>query len=509
VKGPCLFTSFLWVALAVATPCPLLADYYDGFDANDIWGPDPNYANWDGITAMGAGAPPMLAVFDANYSWAIDNPQWWIYKLMCNTATSYVDPNGRAARIILRSNPYSGSYGVMALAPDDNNPDPNTSNTYWDDTTNHYVLVKVYYPGYFAHENDPNYDRGTAAIIMHGHPQLWTGLTFGMGFHNCAYQNGDPNIPLGYELERYWTQHFNLQAIQGPSVLNIQRLDIDPNGMRARGSLDPGTRDPNDLTRLAPPEGLFGNPYRMPQYNGDPNLRFIDYDQMERDGFWMLMQFEIDPNHSPGDPNGKYLRGAIWPGDKYGWNGQWMLSYHLADPWWTSADPNGWYASTGRTGLMCWTGCPGYPGYNAGFPGDVVYDGIEARTAIFNGIPRRLELKVEKPQYMYSVKVAPDLRDPNDPNMPEERYYRFTDGTPIVMTAAPIGGRVFVGWAVWSDPNTYPDANFVVLDSNAVLHLVMDGDKIVEAAFGCGGGVGGFFGIGFVLALAAFVRRPT
>jgi len=497
--------------LALATgPGRVLADYYDSFDSNDLWGPDPNYRDLTGITGVTSSPPPLLAHFDANYSWEVDNPQWWIYKLMCRAETSFADANYGAVRLFLTAHAYSPAVGGIAIAVDDNNQDPNTSNSYWDDTTNHYILVRVFYPGYYGHQDDPNYDRGDAGIVMHGHPQLWTALQFSRCFHNCAYQNGDPNRPLGYERERYWTQHLSLGAIQGPLGWNIQRLDIDPNGMRANGSLDPNTREPNDLTRLAPPEGYFGNPYRMPQYHGDPNLRYRNFDQEERDGFWMLMQFEQDPNSSPGDPNGKYLRGAMWTGDKYDWNGQWMLSYHLAEPYWSGGNPIDWYVASGRSALMLSTGTPGDPGWGAGFPGDMVFDDVEARTAIFNGIPRLLDLKVVKPQYKESVKVAPNLVDPDDPNTPEERYYRFTDGTPIVMTATPVSGKSFGGWAIWSDPSKYPDANFAVLDSNAVVHVVMDSDKIVEATFKCGSGVEPLIGIGlFVLAMAVVVRRLT
>jgi len=77
VSATCVLT--LGVVLAVAIPGRLVADNYEGFDGNNVWGPDPNYWSMTGITGVATSPPPLLAGFDANYSWEIDNPQWWVY----------------------------------------------------------------------------------------------------------------------------------------------------------------------------------------------------------------------------------------------------------------------------------------------------------------------------------------------------------------------------------------------------------------------------------------------
>jgi uncharacterized repeat protein (TIGR02543 family) len=72
-----------------------------------------------------------------------------------------------------------------------------------------------------------------------------------------------------------------------------------------------------------------------------------------------------------------------------------------------------------------------------------------------------------------------------EPNSP-----LYAPGTAVTLTATPIEGKSFREWTIWGDPNRYPDANYVVVDANAVLQLTMDHDYTVEAAFKCGSGVG-------------------
>ncbi len=447
---------------------------------------------------------------DGSYTestWQIDNPQWWWYPLY-GAGHSATVVNG-AVRLVADINPYFPIFAMGALAVDDLNYDPTTSATWWDDSTSHYIVCKVYYPGYYTDTNDPNLDRGQCAIVMHGDPDTWTSLLVNMAFHNCAYRKADESYH--YELENFWNQHINLQVTRVPPpgesdfALNIQRLWCDPNGRRPDDDLDPNHSDPNDTTKLTPPEGRFGNPYRMPSLDNTKYLGW-DFDQMERDGFWLILQFEIDPNYPPGSPQGKWMRSAFWTGDKYDWDGTWCLSYQLSEPYWSGGDPNVLYApcTVGRSAVMAWTGAFNY--WGAGFPADVVYDDFEGRIGIWNGVARSLKLNVVKPQYG-SVAVHPRVVDPSDPNTVDERLFRYTDGTKIVMQATPISGKAFDAWTIWEDPNKYPDSAFSVTDSNATLYLTMDKSYVVEAAFKCGSGLPPFIAAVFLALGAGIVLR--
>ncbi len=77
--------------------------------------------------------------------------------------------------------------------------------------------------------------------------------------------------------------------------------------------------------------------------------------------------------------------------------------------------------------------------------------------------------------------------DPNhEPNDPPA----YPDGVPVTLTAVPDSSRSFKEWQIY-DPNHPGDANYVTVDSNTSITLVMNADREVTAAFTCGGGVAG------------------
>jgi hypothetical protein len=80
----------------------------------------------------------------------------------------------------------------------------------------------------------------------------------------------------------------------------------------------------------------------------------------------------------------------------------------------------------------------------------------------------------------------------------------------VTLTAVPIEGKGFGGWAVWGDPNKYPDGNYIIIqDANTVLHLTMDQDYLAEVTFKCGSGVEQvlpLLGMLFVTGVAAMRR---
>jgi len=90
--------------------------------------------------------------------------------------------------------------------------------------------------------------------------------------------------------------------------------------------------------------------------------------------------------------------------------------------------------------------------------------------------PTTLTLEVVNPMWG-SVDVDPNLPEYTDPN------------TVVTLTAVPIDGKTFGHWEIY-DPNHPGDANYVAIDANDSIVLVMDVDREVIAVFKCGSGVG-------------------
>ena len=471
------------VLVGLITVGTVHADWWDDFSDLDTWN-DPNFADGDAAH---------LDDYDANFGWQADDPQWWLYLIFGNPETYFFDTSYGAFRLWSEPHPFLPQGTVMAAAVDDGVHDANLSASYWDDTTNHYLMCRTWYPGSPNDPEDPAHDCGSAGIYLHAHPYGQTGLTFLMNFHNCAYRT--PEQSYHWEEHHFWNTHLATQTGIGTNWRNIQRLWIDPNGVRTPWSTDPNTSDPNDTTWLEPPE-------RHNRIASIDNTKWlgVDLDQWEREGFWMLVQFEIDPNYSPGDPNGKFIKGAIWNGDKYGWDGEWCLSQELSEPYWSGGDPLLFYPPEGRCAVRSQSGR--YDMWDNGFPADVVYDDFEAREGLFDpNDPRLLDLTISS-AHMGTVNIDPDVPDPNDPNAPTKRLCRYTNGTEIVLIAEPLSGKSLKHWIIY-DPNFPGDANHAVTDANSILYLTMDADWEVEAAFKCGGGAELVMPLGMVL-LALF-----
>lgn len=456
------------------------ADYHDGFSDGSFWQSDAN-----GVWHQNDPQPP----YDPNL-WDIDQPHWNFHPLLAEFAlaeiieTSVVD---KALRLYSDQPIFFPGFAFLGAGADDEIHDANVSTTHWDDTTDHYLLCKAYYPGNLtsADPNDPNNDCGNFMLLMHTDTSYWTAFMFVYALHNSAYLPvGEPYAWPGHQ---QFTYSANLMAVNGTDLQNIQRIWIDPNGVRDPGSLDPNTADPNDTTWLEPPE----LDSRDPNYDNTKWLG-VDIDAWERTGLWLLMQFESDG--VAGDPHGKILSAAIWHGDKFDWDGTWLLSYELSDPRWDGGDPNGWYWTEGRCGVASASTSPEF--WGAGFPADVAYDDFEVRTGVFANVPRHLKLKIANARYG-TVTIDPDLPDPNDtfdpnavdPNDPNTnpslRLLRYTDGTEIVLSPEPLPDRGWRHWKIWDDPNHYPDPNHQITDTNAVLYLTIDKDYVIEAVFSC------------------------
>ncbi len=452
----------LVVAVCVMAPTHVFADVYDDFSDGHYW-EDPN-DEFDFPSGFPYGDPG----FDPN-EWDIDNPHWSFFPLMVGQGYAEVVSNSvldEALWMWCTYNPIWPGNCFFAAAPDDLDYDPNTSTTYFDDTTNHYAMAWVLYSGAYAGQDpnypldpngqDPNEDRGTAMIILHGNADTWQTFAFNLDFGNCTTNAWEPLT------EHHHTHHGNIQVFDGVPFRNAARfwLPEDPN--------DPNT--PGDI------------------------------DMWERTGFWMMLQFEIDPNYDPGDPHGKFLKAAMWNGDKYDWDGTYVLSVQCSGPWYGGVDPNGWYWSTGRSAIVSNSGVD----YQNGYPADASYDNIEIRTGMFTNVSRTLTVKLKD---CCELNLEPNLAHPDGG---EKR--RYTDGTAIVLdTVVPCGNKVFKKWTV-KGPNQSDDPLYqIVSDTNEVVYLTMGGDYLVKATCKCGGGGAEPFA-GFVLlvlGLGVLVRRLT
>jgi len=487
---------FRWcwvVAVCLVVPTEVMADFWEDFDDLNFWH-DPNFSSGD---------PNLMSSFDPNLHWDPCDPQWWLYPVIAHPQDHFYDVSSGALRMWGVPHPFIPFVCFVGAAADDSIYDANASDSYWTDTQSHHVLCKVYYPGSPNDPTDPNHDCGAAFILIHGHPVTQSALGLFVSFINMAHRA--PGQEYAYASHLHYTHNVELISVVGTQFENIQRAFIDPNGIRdPNNGLDPNTADPNDTLWLEPPEP---DNRRDPNYDTQKWLG-MNLDQMERDGIWCLLEFEPDPNYVSGDPNGKYMRAAIWGGSKYDWDGEWLLNINLGDEWWQGdADKSVFYHSEGRTffGAMS----ADYTYWGNGYPADCVYDEVEARTG-FRQLYRKTDLTITNPQHgSVSVLPPPDVYDPDDPNADDHRVLRYADGTALVLTAEPVSGKSLKQWTIY-DPNFPGDDNYAVTDTNSVLYLTLDANYEVNAHFKCGGSVPPFVALALLaLALTVVIRRVT
>ncbi len=471
------------------------ADFFDSFD-DGWWQRDPNDPRYDANDPYWT--DPNNAVL-----WDKDNPDWYIGSPVPGAPSSVqviTDSVCETSLWLWADKHFLIPMGATGVWVDSGDKDPNTSCTWWDDTTDHYVLTWVYYTGYYdpndhngygdpnydPNDDDPNDDMGSALVLLHLDDANWTGFAFEFMFAKWYHPTYPQMQPV----------HMALKSLLGADAATLRDIWIDPN--------HPGWANYPDIPDNVSTDPVMIHPTPA-DYNG-PDYGGVDFDPWERMGFWMLIQFEQDPNHAPGDPNGKVLRAACWPGDKYDWDGKWLMEGDLAWLWNVgdsggSLDPNGdFYWPAGGVGLVSTSDIARGNGY----PSQAAFDNVEARTGIFDPGAKTLDLSVVNGHYGRIV-VDPVWPDPNDPNTPDNRLVRYTPGTDVVLVAeVTADGKSFKEWRIW-DPNYPGDHNYAVIDTNAVLSLVMDTDYQIEAAFQCGSGVPPFLMMGLaamgVLAL--------
>ena len=502
-----------WVSLVIGMLAMgagvTVGDYWDDFSDGwyDHW-TDPNHPNY--------GYPNNLVEIDPC------NPDWWVYDDLPGInhywligSDSVIDKG-----LLLSVNHqtlFPGlDVGFIAATVDDYGRDANTSLTWFDDSTDHYILAYVYYadyydpndhngyndPNYDPNDDDPNDDKGNVVLLMHADDASWHTLGFEWMFHNLT----DTGWPWYYQHMGYmnlFSVAFDNYQSHGSAVWNFRRTWMDPEGIRVdpnTGGADPYSpfRDPNDTTILQPEEGGYN---RNPIYD-DPSWYGQSHDEWDRTGLWMLCQFETNYDGDPnvlGKPNGKWFKGAVWRGGKYDWNGTWTREGELSSGWASGGQPTDWYWGQGMMGLGTWTDL----GYLGGNPAAAVFDNVEVRTGKFSAQSWLLSVLFYHGENGTATfdpdTLADPNQDPNDPNAPR----KYTDGTEVTLTAIPNTGKIFLKWKVMDG-----EGGALYEDTNQVMYLTMDQDYQVEAQFKCGSSVPPFVGMTLLaLAAGALLRR--
>jgi len=490
-------TMGLGLMLFIIPPRVVLADYFDDF-SDGWWVRDPNDSRYDANDPYWT--DPNNAVW-----WDADNPDWETFLLVGAFPLAQIINDSVAHNALRLACDESVLYpgvgeavaGVKPVNPEDK--DPNVSPMWWDDTTDHYVLVWAYYTDYYDRSRcdgfydpnydpndpniayDPNDDRGKAIILMNVDDANWSFLICSLDFD--AQTGTNPNDEYAH------SYHANLQSLAfwrhdeppwNSPVWVFRRIWIEPNDPAWADYPNLPYGDASGCPHIRPANEQE-NPYNGPDFGGE------NIDDWERSGFWFLCQFRQDPNYETGDPNGKWLASAIWHGGKFDWDGKYILQGEFSSLWASGTagrDPGiDWYWPSGRV----FVGAVSDSEWSNGFPADVAYDNIEARTGIFTNVGRKLTLKMKD---CCDLDVDPDIlddpnEDPNDLGGPR----RYTNGTSIVLSAVvPYGNKSFKKWTI-KGPNESDDPNYlVVTDTNEVVYLTMDGDYLVKATCKCGGG---------------------
>ncbi len=436
------------LVVCLVGPAVLLADVYDEFYDGKYEG-DPNDPGYD----------PNV--------WDIDNPDWTINPFI---GPPYYTAEGGALRLCCQA---VMGYAFLGAEATDGDLDANTSTTWLDDTAGHYALsyVIVVQPltgmaGLWIHFNATTWE----AYVHEYEPRDgWMSLT---SYSGTVYGSGASD-------HRFWCV-----------------VEDDYVG------------DPNYYNPNYPADA---------NYLVDPNYYNDDFhpDHPDPNGYWLLVQFDPNgPHRDPNcqlptdsnDPNYHWLCGAFWNGGKFDWDGEYDLQVNVTitedlDP--NEVDPDMFHHTEGTSVVASF--CGGM----SGSPSDIAYDSIEFRWGYYTSLSRKLTLKLKD---CCELTVDPDLLD--DPNHDPNNYNeprRYTDGTAVVLDAVvPCGNKAFKKWTV-KGPNDAGDPLYqIVVDTNEVVYLTMDGDYLVKATCKCGSGVEPFAGmVLLVLGVGVVIRRLT
>ncbi len=409
-------------ALLAVMGAPTWADFYDDFedgwyerDSNDPLY-DPSDPNWTDPN---------------NRVWKdIDNPDWDIYVPLGTSAAA----TAQDGWLRLWSADAFSPWALTVAYVESGDKDPNTSPTYWDDASSHYVLART------KNYDDPNRHRGRSVLFLNANELTWNG----------GYE-------LSYEHYKSPNRLWGITCITGMWWTNISSTWVTP-------------RDEQTGFWM-----LFQ--FVSDGVAGDPNNKYLraaswDGDKYDWDGTWEQnsnVHLGADPNTFD-DPNA-----ALFYENMGGRTA--VCSY--GDAYW---HPDGYPSDIGFDGIEGRTG--EFDPDPKGLDLTVSHPENGYVTVDPDGQYMRDANDPFDPNPFDPNTFDPNTFDPNDPNTyPEARQWRYTTGTEVVMVAHPWpGGKGFNKWEV-TDP---VDANNSFADTNAVLYLTMDRDWEVKAKFACG-----------------------
>jgi len=283
-------------AVCLAIPNVALSDFYDSF--NDGWYErDPNDPRYDANDPYWTD-PNNAVLFD------IDNPDWNVYV-----------PLGTAAAVTAQEG-WLRLWGADTFSPwaltvayvDDGDLDPETSVTYWDDTTTHYILARI------KNFDDPNTHRGRATLFLNVNEFTWTG----------GYE-------VTYEFYKSPNRLWGIDCVTGMWWTGITHKYVTPMAGESTGFWM-----------------LFQ--FKSDGNGGDPNGKYLqatcwDGDKYAWDGTW------VDNVHLAADPNTWYDPNAALFYDDIG--GRTAIASY-GDIYWHG--PNGYPSDVGFDGIEMRTG---------------------------------------------------------------------------------------------------------------------------------------------------------
>jgi hypothetical protein len=240
----------IWCLVVVSCwTSAVLGDYYDNFN-DGTYCQDPNNPS----------------AYDPNL-WDIDNPHWTIHEMvglnfLADATDGWLRMNVSMHTLV----PYGFEGAIVA----EGDTDPNTSETWYDNSASHYILAKV--------KLNPNLDPNDGGIMLflHGNSDVWT--TYSIEYwvmRNC----------LGFD----WINGLTYMTASGSVYMDPPNytppdevggfwlaLEFDPDG-------PDGTADPND------PNNHW---LRTAAWNGD---------KFDWDGQWVMETSIL--NNPKWDPN--------------------------------------------------------------------------------------------------------------------------------------------------------------------------------------------------------------
>ncbi len=270
-------TLMVAVCIGLVAGVPLArADYYDEF-SDGWWERDPNDPLYDANDPYWTD-PNNAVTFD------LDNPDWTIQETVGDAFA--------AAIIDGWLNIWAGTalfpFTFIGATVDDGSMDPNVSETFFDDSADHYIVAKM---------KTPFPDKGELVLPIHGNFFSW--LTYAAGIEldgskpfSISHVNGSSWSGKG------WQDRPDLDAVGGFWIAFQLEGDGDPNNTWLRADAWNGEKfdwdgvwgsnvhpltawDPNNPERPYIPDGMSAVATVGSQQNESPDQCEAAFDQIE------------------------------------------------------------------------------------------------------------------------------------------------------------------------------------------------------------------------------------